>query len=905
MKPGRLPSLIFLLFLTLLSSSREAFAGHVRRRNKFSRIRGDNRLLKKNEGNQVSLLDSGSDGKDEEQDEEPQEIAESASVVGSPQELPQEDPSGADAKDQQEAVSDSSGGKQKGDNNGKQKDASNNGETLEEGEIPIVQESNGGGAGSGGGGGGGNQGQKDSDSGGNQQSLQEDVTQEDVSDSEEGSGKPDGGGKPGPKDADSEGETFEEGEIPLVQESNGGDDGSGDGGKPGPKDSDSEGNQESLQEDLTLEDVSDGQEDSGKPKPQQKPAQGDKLRPVDSSENVAVPAEPPLDEARNCIQHSEEALKFIASVGHPEMGSMECFNDPVDGCPGGCCRLASAYFICDDSGDAWTRLPCVCNSLTAPWDLTSSEVVVEDTTITEDTNDVEPTLISGDSGTGEQTSLIEPPEDTPKDEPPTEEPPKVDTDATTATNAEEAVSPPTTESPTEGDAATDPATFVPSFDDSETEAVVADVTVPVLAVEGTFVPSFDDSETEAVVADVTVPVLAVEGTFVPSFDDSETEAVVADQTTFVPSLEETEPVVAQDGTFAPSIDDSETEAVVADAKEPVLADEGTFVPSFDDSETEAVVADQTTFVPSLEETEPVVTQDGTNAPSIDDSDTANPTTLAPSLDETEPVVAGEGTLVPSIDDSATEAAIADPTTFAPSLKDTDGVVFIQNTLKPILFDDPDPATFVPSFDDSETQAVVVQTTFVPSPDETDTEIPVAPTAAPIETTDSPIIAVSTESPTIVVSEPVALLGGSPTEAPIAAPLGDLIETAENAGGYDTFLELLTQAQLAETLQGPGTYTVFAPMDSGWPRDEALDFFLSFLSEEQLLSLLSYHIVPGIVSPFDLKDGATITTLQGDGISVTLNVSSTVLNGGSTVTDLHAANNGIVYEIDHFLVPGPP
>jgi hypothetical protein len=37
--------------------------------------------------------------------------------------------------------------------------------------------------------------------------------------------------------------------------------------------------------------------------------------------------------------------------------------DPVNGCPGGCCRF-DKYFICDD-GEVSPMLPCVCNSLTA------------------------------------------------------------------------------------------------------------------------------------------------------------------------------------------------------------------------------------------------------------------------------------------------------------------------------------------------------------------------------------------------------------------------------------------------------------------------------------------------------------------------------------------------------------
>lgn len=70
-----------------------------------------------------------------------------------------------------------------------------------------------------------------------------------------------------------------------------------------------------------------------------------------------------LQEAHACEPDSTIAIDYVTSFGMPEAGDQGCLEDPVNGCPGGCCRF-SVYFICDtDNTDPFA--PCVCNDLTA------------------------------------------------------------------------------------------------------------------------------------------------------------------------------------------------------------------------------------------------------------------------------------------------------------------------------------------------------------------------------------------------------------------------------------------------------------------------------------------------------------------------------------------------------------
>jgi len=66
----------------------------------------------------------------------------------------------------------------------------------------------------------------------------------------------------------------------------------------------------------------------------------------------------------------KRSIAFISTLGDKAKGSAECLADPVNGCPGGCCRVASAFFVCDATGGDAPILPCVCNSLTVDPTLT-------------------------------------------------------------------------------------------------------------------------------------------------------------------------------------------------------------------------------------------------------------------------------------------------------------------------------------------------------------------------------------------------------------------------------------------------------------------------------------------------------------------------------------------------------
>jgi transforming growth factor-beta-induced protein len=108
--------------------------------------------------------------------------------------------------------------------------------------------------------------------------------------------------------------------------------------------------------------------------------------------------------------------------------------------------------------------------------------------------------------------------------------------------------------------------------------------------------------------------------------------------------------------------------------------------------------------------------------------------------------------------------------------------------------------------------------------------------------------------------------------------------------------------LAETLSGPGPFTVFAPTDAAF---QALFTQLGVsgiadLTAEQLVPILKYHVLSGNVRSSDLSAGPA-TTLNG---TITISLTpAPAINGNSNIvaTDVQASN-GVIHAIDKVLLP---
>ena len=136
------------------------------------------------------------------------------------------------------------------------------------------------------------------------------------------------------------------------------------------------------------------------------------------------------------------------------------------------------------------------------------------------------------------------------------------------------------------------------------------------------------------------------------------------------------------------------------------------------------------------------------------------------------------------------------------------------------------------------------------------------------------------------------------------PMKNIVQVAVDAGSFKTLVAAVQAAGLAETLQGPGPFTVFAPTDAAFAKlpDGTVTALLA--DKEKLASILTFHVVSGKVMAADLikSNGATPKTINGLPLDIVVRGGKVYVNGVNVVTADVQASNGVIHVIDAVLLP---
>ena len=140
-------------------------------------------------------------------------------------------------------------------------------------------------------------------------------------------------------------------------------------------------------------------------------------------------------------------------------------------------------------------------------------------------------------------------------------------------------------------------------------------------------------------------------------------------------------------------------------------------------------------------------------------------------------------------------------------------------------------------------------------------------------------------------------------APETTTVFDIIS---DSPAHNTLQAAIEAAELVETLESAGPFTVFAPTDDAFAAlPEGLVETLLADPTGQLTDILLYHVVAGEALAASLSNGDEITTVFGQDVVVTINAQGVFINDAEVVmTDLQA-DNGVVHVIDAVLVPQAP
>ncbi|MBL7044494.1 MAG: fasciclin domain-containing protein [Pirellulaceae bacterium] len=133
---------------------------------------------------------------------------------------------------------------------------------------------------------------------------------------------------------------------------------------------------------------------------------------------------------------------------------------------------------------------------------------------------------------------------------------------------------------------------------------------------------------------------------------------------------------------------------------------------------------------------------------------------------------------------------------------------------------------------------------------------------------------------------------------------DIVDTAVEAGNFDTLVAAVKAAELVNTLKQPGPFTVFAPTDGAFNNLPAgtLESLLKPENKQQLVDILTYHVVSGRVSARDAYGLNNAATVNGQRLNVAIPDGKLAIDGASVVaTDINCSN-GVIHVIDRVLLP---
>ena len=132
---------------------------------------------------------------------------------------------------------------------------------------------------------------------------------------------------------------------------------------------------------------------------------------------------------------------------------------------------------------------------------------------------------------------------------------------------------------------------------------------------------------------------------------------------------------------------------------------------------------------------------------------------------------------------------------------------------------------------------------------------------------------------------------------------DIVDTAVGAGTFNTLVAAVQAAGLEETLRGEGPFTVFAPTDDAFAAlpEGTVESLLMEENLDQLVAILTYHVVAGKVMSTDLSDGMMAATVEGSEITVDLS-DGVKIDGANVVSADIEASNGVIHVIDAVILP---
>jgi len=132
----------------------------------------------------------------------------------------------------------------------------------------------------------------------------------------------------------------------------------------------------------------------------------------------------------------------------------------------------------------------------------------------------------------------------------------------------------------------------------------------------------------------------------------------------------------------------------------------------------------------------------------------------------------------------------------------------------------------------------------------------------------------------------------------------IVETAVNHGSFKTLVAAVEAAELVETLNGEGPFTVFAPLDDAFAAlpEGTVDTLVKPENKEKLQGILTYHVIAGKVMSTDLTDGMAAKTVNGQDVTINIKDGKVLVDGAEVVLADVETDNGVIHAINKVIMP---
>lgn len=158
----------------------------------------------------------------------------------------------------------------------------------------------------------------------------------------------------------------------------------------------------------------------------------------------------------------------------------------------------------------------------------------------------------------------------------------------------------------------------------------------------------------------------------------------------------------------------------------------------------------------------------------------------------------------------------------------------------------------------------------------------------------------------------AIAAAALTVSAAAAHADNIVEIASADDRFSTLVAAVTAAGLAETLSGPGPFTVYAPVNDAFAAlpEGTVETLLKPENKQQLTNVLLYHVDDRKLMASMIPAGSNYfkPILASERLCITAGSDGVMIADGTgdmanvVIADIQA-DNGVIHVIDKVLLPG--